>query len=806
MTKHPTPDSNNGNDDILNRLDALTLNADDDESYESVTPNPNSNLQGEYEGGNISPTVSLPDCEEDLQRSGGGNLVPIIGFVDDNKPSLYCLGFVGSNKNSFCTKRASECNVDLHKQSENKFKPKEFHYYINRFKSGTTAWCQPCQTEVALHSIPHSETSLLAPGIQKTLTEWKAIFDAAKSLNHTVDTEDDVKQHISNFTKPLDYSIFKTPAKAAQELTGRGLDDDDDNLFKVNDDIKMAMTYVKEENSSKFLSADEGKTAMENLLITVTFLLESYDSLAKQIQSKATLNDVAKDINHVTTSIAGLKSDVGSNVDSPFPDLWTAVSELSTLTTLESWDKIVATVKLLQEQMVMVEGHQQISNQRWQKLADDWIPALLRHDKMVNKMSKYYIKMASKPTRAVPLSHLDTVLDRGVSHVDFETSSVSSHSKKVEAKVDRCSSNINTLLTRLDRLEELCAQRDGDDSTHWDSNGRRYDRDDLKMTGVTYRHYHFRDINHLKECMKKEMSQPCHGLFVDGVSFMEFLGGDRYVECNTTLNDLYLTSKVGFAAQSDAIVAASFQNILPAALGRRPDTDKGTANSAEMEAQAELSGIRHFSDWDARDGSTGRKYWVKKESRGAYRNLDGMQRHQLNGTGIFKSLAHDTLIDSKEWVDLVMNFISTSFEDTMHSGRFDEAQAWRMTCKFVKRIFSELADARVIARHGIDIEDKWTTSARFIFGTLKAHEIMEEYSRLSIKDHPSISSEMVKFICYSQPSTDTAEVMTRLGNLETLQRGDQSAIARLDTRVKRVETWKNESDKTIKKLVDKHGI
>jgi hypothetical protein len=65
---------------------------------------------------------------------------------------------------------------------------------------------------------------------------------------------------------------------------------------------------------------------------------------------------------------------------------------------------------------------------------------------------------------------------------------------------------------------------------------------------------------------------------------------------------------------------------------------------------------------------------------------------------------------------------------------------------------------------------------------------------------------MVKFVCYSQPATDMAEVLSRLTGVESLQRGDQSSIARLDARVKKIETWKSETDKIIKKLVDKHGI
>ena len=64
---------------------------------------------------------------------------------------------------------------------------------------------------------------------------------------------------------------------------------------------------------------------------------------------------------------------------------------------------------------------------------------------------------------------------------------------------------------------------------------------------------------------------------------------------------------------------------------------------------------------------------------------------------------------------------------------------------FVKQIFQEIAHERVIARVGIDVDDQWGTSSKFQFATLKA---MSDFMHLSIKDHPSISSEMVKFVCW----------------------------------------------------------
>ena len=154
----------------------------------------------------------------------------------------------------------------------------------------------------------------------------------------------------------------------------------------------------------------------------------------------------------------------------------------------------------------------------------------------------------------------------------------------------------------------------------------------------------------------------------------------------------------------------------------------------------------------------------------------------------------------------LFTFISTSYEDTMHSGRFDSDQAWALTCKFVKRIFTEIGDARIIARDGVHVSDPWTTAAKFLFATLRAHEVMSGFMRLHIKDHPSISSEMVKFICYSQPATDTAEVLNRLSLTESLVRMNQSNISKLEGKSRKYDIWKLDVDKWIKKLKEKTGL
>ena len=141
-------------------------------------------------------------------------------------------------------------------------------------------------------------------------------------------------------------------------------------------------------------------------------------------------------------------------------------------------------------------------------------------------------------------------------------------------------------------------------------------------------------------------------------------------------------------------------------------------------------------------------------------------------------------MDCKSLCNRLSQFISQSHEDIMNSGRFDASQAWIMTCKFVRHIFIEVSDVC------IHTDDPATTFAKSLFATLQAHQIMTEFMHLNIKDHPSILSKMVKYICYSQPSTDTATVFSCLGNLETLQRGDQSNILKLESKFRNLKLGK----------------
>ena len=77
---------------------------------------------------------------------------------------------------------------------------------------------------------------------------------------------------------------------------------------------------------------------------------------------------------------------------------------------------------------------------------------------------------------------------------------------------------------------------------------------------------------------------------------------------------------------------------------------------------------------------------------------------------------------------------------------------------------------------------------------------MAEFMRLSIKDHPSITSEMLKFIWYIQLASYASHLDIRLTAVDYLQFSDQGNIYKVYTCMKNSDPFKNKSGNSLKIL------
>lgn len=639
--------------------------------------------------------------------------------------------------------------------------------------------------------------------VLRSISDWRAII-------HTISKSDESKsklefQNAIDSMLDTDVSAFlKTPKKLAVikdnvEETSEEEKRINKEFFEMKSNLQSFNPSVSQ-TISNASSLEEVKSVME---AQNKDFIELIRHLGENLFSRNLFHDISTDLKTLSDSVSFIKHSLGTNDSAIFPSAWNGIQDIWAAIEGFDFEDLEASIESASFDVEVLNEHKSRMISYWEALGTNWLPRIESLENKVSELKSKFENPVKPPRLGQKYQTLDSLLGTSVkdkeAQVRFANTqadasylpSLNSSSEIVELKT-----MVASLAAKLVSLEQDLSEKVA--SFESEIQGNSPDQGQLGQVGVQYRHLYFNNPKDLETWMKSHMTHPGHGLFVDLVSFYEFFGNDRYVERNITLNEVYMSSKIGYSTVQDSIVASSFQNVLPAAYGRSHLQSKANSDEQDLLAQPELPGLPTFSKWDNRDGNNGRRFWIRTETRKTEQQLDGCIRSQLAGPA--QVLAKDLLMDSYSMSEALYTFISTSYEDTMHSGKFDSTQAWKLTCSFVKRIFQEIAIERVIARDGIDVGDPWATAARFLFATLKAHKVMDEFMKLSIKDHPSVSSEMVKFVCYSQPANDASELLSRLAGVESLQRADQSNISKIESRLKKVETWKADADKLLKKL------
>ena len=171
----------------------------------------------------------------------------------------------------------------------------------------------------------------------------------------------------------------------------------------------------------------------------------------------------------------------------------------------------------------------------------------------------------------------------------------------------------------------------------------------------------------------------------------------------------------------------------------------------------------------------GIKYWIKDETLKTEAQLENWIQAQLNGTA--QVIAHNLLHDLRKMSHVLYTFIITSYEDTIHSGKFNSTQAWEITSSFSKQIFTEIGYAGVSASDVKIIGALWSSGSGIVFPTIHAHSVMSVFMCFSIKYYPSICLEMVKFLFYSMPSTNMSQLLICISAVKYFLFSDQSNLS-----------------------------
>jgi hypothetical protein len=153
------------------------------------------------------------------------------------------------------------------------------------------------------------------------------------------------------------------------------------------------------------------------------------------------------------------------------------------------------------------------------------------------------------------------------------------------------------------------------------------------------------------------------------------------------------------------------------------------------------------------------------------------------------------LTESVGWLEGFISFIDTYYRE-LALAKFGAAKSWHVATRLAKRILDDIGSARHSAQGGFEAGNSVKICQQIFWGVLRSHYVMTEYKGLAFKNHPSVASELVKFLAIN---TSFEAINKLVGKVATLETDVTEAKKQVANAVKSASSAANKAD-DVKKL------
>jgi hypothetical protein len=148
------------------------------------------------------------------------------------------------------------------------------------------------------------------------------------------------------------------------------------------------------------------------------------------------------------------------------------------------------------------------------------------------------------------------------------------------------------------------------------------------------------------------------------------------------------------------------------------------------------------------------------------------------GTAAY-SVASEALDKSVTWVAGLISFIGRTYESLHGGSRFTAAQAWSLTTQLVRRIFLDLHTAQMGTSRLMG-KDRVVICTTLLWSAFKTHDAMAAFENANFEDHPSISSEYVKFLAMNSGFEAIEEITGKIKTVQDQVKDMQGSVKQVD--------------------------
>jgi hypothetical protein len=187
-----------------------------------------------------------------------------------------------------------------------------------------------------------------------------------------------------------------------------------------------------------------------------------------------------------------------------------------------------------------------------------------------------------------------------------------------------------------------------------------------------------------------------------------------------------------------------------------------------------------------------------------YGNRIIIQRHFKPGTAAY-SIAMEALDKSVTWVTGLLSFIDRTYEALHVGSKFTVAQAWSLTSQLVRRIFSDLHTARMGTTRTMG-KDRVVSCTTLLWSAFKTHDAMAAFENANFEDHPSISSEYVKFLEMNSGFEALEAVTGKIKVMHDQMKEFQGSVKQADKKAENAVSYCETNKKAVGALEKRIGI
>ena len=295
-------------------------------------------------------------------------------------------------------------------------------------------------------------------------------------------------------------------------------------------------------------------------------------------------------------------------------------------------------------------------------------------------------------------------------------------------------------------------------------------------------------VDDCKAWVALKFGSRAYGLLFDLNLVLEWCAPQENGDVLSMLTTMEKRHKMQIATTNEARAIYAMKNEFPQLLYK---DFPGTGRDPSF-----LTAMKEYSDWESPE--TG----VRDRILNRLGNMNSMFGEQIATTMANEPEARSLALSMLSVSVGCCRELVTYFDETMNEltikSKFTTRKAFSLVTQVVRRFFMDLYKVRAQVYSSLSTTDSAGQCAWILYGVLRTHDVMSDYVKARFKNHPSVSSEYIRFL---STNSGFESLKTLEDQVESLKRTSAQLVKDVTSAKKASDTASSTVD-SVKKDVN----